>query len=310
VRPPPQRIRPLLLSGRVTGVRRVLLLLLLLWPLSGAAQQGGGGTEGHSPLVGPARGTVIAAGGGELEREIWERFVALAGGPEARIVVIPTADAADRFELDWEGLRPLRLAGSPAITLLHTRDRATADHVRFASALREATGVWLPGGRPWRLVDAYLGTLVESELHALLDRGGVLGGTSAGASILGSFLVRGDRSTNEVILASDYAVGFGVLRGAAVDQHLLVRGREDDLWEVLALDPTLLGIGLDEGAALLIQGDLAEVLGGSQVLFYDASGPLPGRHVLSPGERFDLGRRTILSPDQPTTGVDVRATDR
>ncbi len=237
------------------------------------------------------------AGGGELDREIWERFIRLAGGQEARIVVIPTAAPDDDLPDGWRGYPALLAAGTRDLVILHTRDRDQAGDESFVEPLRRATGVWLPGGRPWRLVDAYLHTPVHRELFALLERGGVVGGTSAGASILASVLLRGDRTTNRVVFSPEYPEGFGFLERAAVDQHLSARGREADLWEVLHLRPDLLGIGLDEGTALVVQGDRAEVVGGGEVLFYDATHRALRTHRLARGSVFDLGTRSASAVD-------------
>ena len=238
------------------------------------------------------------AGGGNLDREIWERFIHLAGGEEARIVVIPTAAPDDDLPDGWRGYPALLAADTRDLVILHTRDREEARGESFIEPLRRATGVWLPGGRPWRLVDAYLHTPVHRELSALLERGGVVGGTSAGASILASVLLRGDRTTNRVVFSPDYPEGFGFLERAAVDQHLSARGREADLWEVLHLHPDLLGIGLDEGTALVVQGDRAEVVGGGEVLFYDATHRALRTHRLARGSVFDLGTRTAATADR------------
>ncbi len=259
----------------------------------GGTEQGGTEASESRPVVGPSSGALILAGGGSLGPEIWGQFVSLAGGDDARIVVIPTAGAEDDFPEDWGGLEGLREAGAHNLTVLHTRDPEVADSEEFVSPLLEATGVWIPGGRQWRLVDAYLGTRTHQALFELLARGGVVGGTSAGASILASFLVRGDPNTNQVVISQDYLDGFGLLNGTAVDQHLLVRDREDDLWEVLELRPELLGIGLDEGTALVIQEDRGQVIGVSEVLVYDRTGPIPQTHLLREGEAFDLGQRTF-----------------
>lgn len=290
------------LARRWRGGRSVLrpgiLLLLFLStacsPLPTPSWGGGSGlTSGErtaltGPQVGPPRGSLLVDGGGALGPEIWERFVELAGGPEARIVVIPTAGTDEIFPEDWSGFTPIRSAGASAIRVLHTRDREEADHPEFASLLQWATGVWIPGGRQWRLVDAYLHTRVHDELWALLDRNGVIGGTSAGASIQADFLVRGDPSTNQIMVADGYLEGFGFLVNTAIDQHLLARAREADLWEVLEGRPHLLGIGVDEGTALLVRGDMAEVLGVSQVLFYAWGNPLRSPVALGPGSTVDL----------------------
>lgn len=255
--------------------------------------------EWTAPRVGPADGALLIAGGGPLGPEIWGRFLELAGGPDGRIVVIPTAGTEEAFPSDWSGLQGLRAAGALNLTVLHTRDRDEANSDEFARTIREATGVWFPGGRQWRLVDAYLGTRVHEELFRLLERGGVIGGTSAGASIQASFLVRGDPATNAILVSPEYQVGFGFLSEAAVDQHLLARNRQEDLWEVLEAHPELLGIGLDEGTAIVVTGDRAEVIGSSRVVIYDASGPGRESWSLGPGEVLDLGRRSsrTLAPD-------------
>jgi cyanophycinase len=240
------------------------------------------------PRVGPANGTVLVAGGGRLGPEIWGRFVELAGGPDARIVIIPTAGTEEDFPESWSGFLPLRDAGATNLRVLHTRDRVEADSEALAEILRGADAVWIPGGRQWRLVDAYLHTRVHDELRGVLARGGVVGGTSAGASIQAEFLVRGDPETNQVVISPGYEEGFGFLAGTAVDQHLLARARENDLWEVLALRPDLLGIGLDEGTALVVTGDLAEVIGASQVLLYVPSDPVRTPRVLRAGTVVNL----------------------
>ena len=269
---------------------------------SGSAGIGPGessGSETTAPLVGPAQGTVVVAGGGILGLEIWERFVELAGGRDARIVVIPTAASEESFPENWPGILPFLDAGAETVRVLHTRDRTEADTYDFASPLQEATGVWFPGGRQGRLVDAYLHTRVHRELFALLARGGVVGGTSAGASIQASYLVRGDPETNQILMAPGYEEGFGLLNGAAVDQHLLARGREEDLWELLHRQPHLLGIGVDEGTALVIRGDKAEVIGESKVFIYDARHPVRRPRALDPGSVFHLGERTEFSIQAP-----------
>ena len=117
------------------------------------------------------------------------------------------------------------------VTVLHTRDRAVADTEAFVAPLKTARGVWFGGGRQWRLVDAYMGTRTQREIEGVLARGGVVGGSSAGATIQGSYLVRGAREGNHIMMAKGYEEGFGYLRGVAIDQHLLVRGRQDDLVE-------------------------------------------------------------------------------
>lgn len=267
----------------VAGTIATALLLHLIFPSRGLEAQ-----VCFDPCVGPPTGALLLAGGGTLDPEIFQRFVELAGGPDARIVVIPTAAREDHFPPDWEGLQPFRKAGAADVRVLHTRYRSMADDEAFVEPLRRATGVWFVGGRPWRLVDAYGGTRVLDELHLLVARGGVIGGTSAGASILASFLIRGDPADNDILIAPGYDDGFGFLRGTAVDQHVVVRGREADLLEVLRRHPDLVGIGIDEGTAVVVRGDRAEVLGRSRVAFYDPDDPARQPRWLGPGDVFRL----------------------
>jgi cyanophycinase len=246
---------------------------------------------------GPAKGSLIIAGGGKLGPAIWSRFQELAGGPDALVVVIPTAaEGQPNLQQAEEALRKL---GFRNVTALHTRDREVADSEAFVEPLKRAKGVWFPGGRHWRFVDSYLGTRTERELRNVLERGGVIGGTSAGASIQASYLVRGAREGNTIMMAPGYEQGFGYLQDAAVDQHLLTRHREKDMLAVIDRHPNLLGIGIDEGTAIAVHGSTFEVIGASKVAIYDASyKPEAGGeryYFLMPGERFHLEKRTRIA---------------
>ena len=170
--------------------------------------------------VGPPNGSLVIAGGGVSDPAIYERFVSLAGGPEAPIVVIPTAGSGETYGDFWPGLQRLRDAGAVNLKVLHTRDPQEADREDFVAPLLEARGVWFSGGRQWRLVDAYLGTRTLEEIRGVLERAGVIGGSSAGATIQGSYLVRGDSSTNTIMMG-DHTEGFGFLANVGIDQHLL-----------------------------------------------------------------------------------------
>lgn len=226
------------------------------------------------PKVGPAAGSLLIHGGGKLNPETVREFIRLAGGPEARFVIIPTAEPGEDFT-DHGEKSFLARAGVKQITVVHTRDRAVADSEAFVEPLTRADAVWLGGGRQWRLADAYLGTRVLAELRGVLARGGVIGGSSAGATIQGSYLVRGAPEGNEIMMAKGHEEGFGFLRDTAIDQHVLTRRREEDMLPVIAAHPALLGLGIDEGTALVVQGDRARVIGPSKVAVYD--------HGFSPG---------------------------
>ena len=242
---------------------------------------------------GPENGTLVLAGGNVHDVAIFRRFIDLAGGPDAPIVVIPTAGGAPDYGPYWQGLLPLKNAGATNLALLHTYDRKVADSEAFVLPLRKARGVWFTGGRQWRLADAYLHTRVQTELNGLLSRGGVIGGSSAGATIQGSYLARGDTRTNTIMMG-DHQEGMGFLPMSAVDQHLLQLNRQFDLIPVIEAHPHLLGIGLDENTAIVVHGGGFEVIGQSYVAIYDHNQMLDsgGRfYFLSPGDQYDLKTR-------------------
>lgn len=245
------------------------------------------------PVVkGPEHGTLVIVGGGKVGRDILDRFFALAGGKDAPLVVIPTADGKETYPPDWPGLKMFKDYGATNITLLHTTDRTVADSEAFVKPLTNARAVWFVGGRQWHLVDSYLNTRTEREIKNVLARGGVVGGTSAGASIQASFLVRGARSGNTIMMAPGYEEGFGLMTGVAIDQHMLTRNRQDDLEEVVAAHPDLLGISLDESTAIIVRGQQFEVVGASKIAVHDGR-DAPGRNhkkyfFMGPGERYDL----------------------
>lgn len=259
-------------------------------------------------VVGPQKGALIIVGGGKVGPEIWARFIELAGGPNANIVVIPTAGedsalaAGKSFEKEL-----LQDLGVAQVTVLHTRDPKVANTEGFVAPLKKATGIWFPGGRQWKIADAYLHTLAEKEIKAVLTRSGVIGGTSAGATIQGSFLLRGDTKGNG-ILEGDHVQGLDLIHHSAIDQHILRRNRQFDLVGVIRTHPDLLGIGIDESTAIVVQKDTFEVIGNSYVAIYDIAhinekqksptgeystdGPF---YFLGRGQRFDLQQRKVIT---------------
>ncbi|AHG93819.1 peptidase S51 dipeptidase E (plasmid) [Gemmatirosa kalamazoonensis] len=252
----------------------------------------------QSPKVGPPRGAVIVVGGGSLGPEVYARFIELAGGPDALIVDVPTAGGDSVYPADWRGTRGLRAAGARNVVVLHTVSRTVADADSFVAPLKKAGGVWFEGGRQWHLVDSYAGTKTERAFHDVLARGGVVGGSSAGASILASYLLRGAREGNTVVMAPGYEAGFGFLRGVAIDQHVVARERLRDLADsLIPRHPDLLGISEDEGTAWVVRGDTAEIVGRGQAFVYggrDATDAGKPFLTLHPGDRYDLGARHVM----------------
>ncbi len=247
---------------------------------------------------GPDNGSLVIVGGGMRDLSILQEFAELAGGLDARIVVIPTAGGAEHYDEYWQGLAQFRAAGLSNLQLIHTYDRDEADTREFAQAIHDAQGVWFPGGRQWRLADSYLHTEVHDALIELLNRGGVIGGSSAGATILGSYLARGDTASNTIMMG-DHEEGFGFIENIAIDQHLLRRNRQFDLLEIIAAKPELLGIGLDEDTAIVVRNSRFRVIGKSYVVIYDAERQIDSGgdfYFLEPGDQYDLLERQAYRP--------------
>ena len=275
-----------------------------------------------APVVGPPRGSLVIMGGGGKEiPSVFGSFVALAGGKKARIVIVPTAASSNPaypYDRSWAARMAKEQFEVEEVTILHTHDRQVAESAEFVAPIERATGVWFGGGRQWRLTKAYGETRAEREFHKVLSRGGVIGGSSAGATIQGSFLARGDTSGNTIMIG-DVQRGFGFMRNTAIDQHLIARGREKDLVEVLE-DPeskmrsefnrrAMLGIGIDEDVAIVVKGDFFEVIGKEQgaVLVYDPrkwnkNTPIEKKwETIRTGGRFDLKNRRIIAAGETGT---------
>lgn len=242
-------------------------------------------------------GSLMIVGGGGLPAGMVERFIELAGGEDALIVYVPCS-FEEEIAQEPGFVRLLRSRGAKNVTWIHTKDRVKADtDEEFLAPLKEAGGVWFGGGRQWNLVDSYIDTKAHDLMRDVLKRGGVIGGSSAGASIQAEFLARGDPLGNLNIIAPGYLRGLGFLPGAAVDQHFTQRGRQKDMTELMKAYPQVLGIGIDEATAIIVQGTVAEVIGNGAVHFYDYRTPPEGETdylKLSAGKKYDLANRTEI----------------
>ena len=287
----------------------VLMVLTLTIALSApiAAQQA---TE-----YGPATGTLVIVGGGSTAGTgIMERFIELGGGAEeGRFVIVPTAGGnydregnlrvfdEDRVLASW------RERGVMNVSMLHTHDAKLADTEAFSADLVQATAVWFNGGRQWNIVDSYAGTRTYDLFHEVLERGGVIGGSSAGATIQGEYLVRGATEGSQIVMTDEenHQLGFEFLRKSAIDQHINARMRWDDIIPVIEQQPHLLGIGLSEGTAIIVTGDTFEVMGKWKVAVHDNTRTYqPWQKpyfVLAPGDAYDMKARRIVKLGDGTT---------
>lgn len=248
-------------------MKKYFILLILIASLSKLHSQN---SVNDKTYIGPENGALVIVGGGMKSDVIIKRFIELAGGYDAQIVVIPTAGGRENYDEDAGLAGKLRNMGATDVTVLHTTDKQVADSDSFVSPLKNANAVWFGGGRQWRLVDSYKNTLTEKMLWKVLERGGVIGGSSAGATIQGSYLARGDTKNNQIMMG-DHEEGFGFLKNVAIDQHVLARNRQFDMFDILQNRPELLGIGIDENTAMIVRQNEFEVLGESYVTVYDGA---------------------------------------
>ena len=276
---------------------------------------------------GPSRrvsqGPVMPIGGAEETEpggEILERFVDLAGGSDARIAIIPTA--SDDPQRSGEGYAELfRKLGAKKADWLRVEQRSDANTEEPLSLLREATGMFITGGDQTRLVELIVGTLVMECIRTRNADGVVAAGTSAGASILSTLMMAGGTGVGGDSNGSaarkgmvDVVAGFGLLQDIIIDQHFSQRGRLGRLLSVFAGTPGLIGVGLDEDTAVLIdrEGTL-EVLGSNMVTIVDGRNTISdyfdreegevltitgsSLHVLAGGRRFDVDARRAIGMD-------------
>lgn len=189
------------------------------------------------------QGHLILVGGGSIPEDVTDKFVELTeGGP---IVVIPTASKTpEKVKCNF-----------PRSTVLHTTDRRMCFRHEFYKPLEHASGVWLCGGDQVRLVSMYKNTPVEMQLKYLLRRGGVIGGTSAGASAVSKVMM----------YEGEEREGFGLIDNVIVDQHFTNRNRLPRLLSLLSKHPDQIGLGIDEGTAALIEEEKIVVLGVGKV---------------------------------------------
>jgi len=195
-------------------------------------------------------------------------------------------------------------------TFIHTKDRNKANtDEEFLAPLKNATGIWFGGGRQWNFADSYYGTKAHELMKAVVRKGGVVGGSSAGASIQARYLARATPIGNTRIMAPGYERGgLGFISGVAIDQHFSQRGRQKDMTQLVNRYPQLLGIGIDEATAIIVQESIAEVVGRGKVHFYDRRQPVypdkPDYTALPAGSTYDLAARKVVKDTRENIGDD------
>lgn len=281
------------------------------------------------PRSRPASPTLFVVGGAEDRTgraTLLRRFVKLAGGRRARIVLVPTASAFPE-EVAATYTEVFTRLGAPVVDVVHPRVRDDAHDPAAVALLDRASAVFLSGGSQLKLSQLLPGTPVGAAVQRVHDRGGVVGGTSAGASVMSDFMISmGEEGVTPRQRTSQLTAGLGLLPGVVLDQHFDQRSRYGRLLSVVATSPHLLGVGIDEDTAMVVTGRREfTVLGSGSVFVLDmtpattdapdarAGAPLlvSGAvvHTLPAGATFDLRERrlTAFVEQHPDTGVTLAA---
>jgi cyanophycinase len=266
-------------------------------------------------------GPLVIIGGHEDkegDRQILKAIARLVKGRKLVIATIASHQPEGYFESYQEGFKGL---GIGELVELYVEDRAQAHDPKTLACLEGAAGVFFSGGDQLRISSQIGDTPLEARIREIWQGGGVLAGTSAGASVMSdTMMVRGASAESHRIGDLHMAPGLGLVRDAIIDQHFAERGRIGRLLGAVAQSPRVLGIGIDENTAMLLEGDIFEVLGAGAVYVVDAEGVTAsniaeGRedcalsmfdvrlHVLANGNRFDLSTRRPIG--QPNTVEEV-----
>jgi cyanophycinase len=236
-------------------------------------------------------GHLVIIGGGEDrvdDKEILARFIELAGGAQARVIVITAASTVpDKM---WEIYdNAFEALGVSDRAPMHIASRAEANDPENARRILDATGIFMTGGDQKRMLAMIGGTEIAGAMHdAILTRGACIGGTSAGASAMSAhMLADGKAELNPEKGAVSLGAGLGLVRRAVIDQHFSERHRLARLLSIVAQNPYLHGVGIDEDTALVIElGVGIEVIGNGSVTLVD------GRNIIS--NVADARRRASL----------------
>jgi cyanophycinase len=261
-------------------------------------------------------GALIIIGGHEDKegrREILKEVATRIGDGKLVIATVASHKPEGYFDSYRDAFEPL---GIKNLVELYVQDRVEAQDEQTLSVLDDAAGVFFTGGDQLRISSQIGDTPVEARVRAIHDRGGLIAGTSAGASVMSeTMLVKGTSSESHRIGDLHMAPGLGLVRNAIIDQHFAERGRFGRLLGAVAQNPRVLGLGIDEDTGIIVEGDCFRVIGSGAVYVVDGGGVTrsniaearPERtlsmfdvklHVLSKGDRFDLAKRCAsTAPD-------------
>jgi len=233
-------------------------------------------TNPITPAVTLPRGPLMAIGGAEDKmkaRRILHAFLRLAGGDQARIAVIPAASTQPgRVAELYHAL--FRDLGAANVEIIHIDTRLEAQDEGRVAALNGATAIFLSGGNQLRLATLLGGTAVAQAIRRCNASGMLVAGTSAGASILSQHMIafgrNGESPTQRMV---QLAPGLGLTNRVVIDQHFQRRGRTGRLMVAVAYNPFLIGLGIDEDTAAIVNGqNMVSIVGRGSVIVVDGEG--------------------------------------
>jgi len=243
------------------------------------------------------KGTLVIVGGGGMTPEIGKAFINSGGGGENGHFVVLPISMPDPINTQAEETFIRRL-GAKNVTVIPYREQKDLEAPKVLETLKKATGIWFGGGRQWNFMDGYDGTRLPALFQDVLARGGVIGGSSAGATIQGDYMVRGAPAGPNIMMCEGYERALGFLPGTAIDQHFSARKRFADMTAFMKAYPQFLGIGLDEATAIVVQGSTAEIMGKGKVHFYDRIKAVKegdsDYEAYPAGTKYDLKERKVL----------------
>jgi cyanophycinase len=286
----------------------------------GQQASGPASERANSPATGQAsgqkHGALVIIGGAEDKEgdcTVLREFVRRAGGVKAHIVVLTAATSMPR-EVGDTYIEVFKRIGATEVEVIDTEYPEDADRQEAVEKVERATGIFFTGGDQARIIELVKGTKVDQAIRKRHATGVAIGGTSAGAAMMPDvMIVEGDSATNPRVDAVDLGPGMGFLPGVAVDQHFSQRGRLGRLISALVQQPAILGIGIDENTAVIVEGDELEVVGQGSVTVVDESAATHNNlegllkdeglavcdvklHILPHGYRFNLKTKRALVP--------------
>ena len=298
---PDNRLLSIDIDMKINTIIATILLLIIAGCFGNGKNQG---NTLYNPEKIDSKGTLVIVGGGDSVMPVIEHIVELGGGDRAKVLVVPFASGFPE-EMGLAQVQEFLDAGCEATELILC-EKEEIDSPENIAKLDSVTVVFFGGGDQNRLTSFLAGTKFLERIRSFYNEGGVVGGTSAGAAVMSKVMITGNQKSNESesppfdkIEKGDIvtAEGFGFLKNIIIDQHFIIRKRENRLFSVLLDYPNMRGIGIDEPAAIVVKPDNTfEVIGTGQVLVFEPySDNVEAENfntykvrILSPGDTYNL----------------------